>query len=398
MALKYGIFPSKKTGTTDDGLPIGDRTNDAEYLARKYSGLIGNGVLADPSTCGQVQASGQGLKILIKPIDVWINGWYAYDLNEESITLAEVTDDRVERVFARLNHPERKIEIITVSGSTAPNVTRTNDIYDLALADITLKKGQTVASQSNISDLRLNNTYCGIVSGLIKQIDTSTLLAQMESWFSEQKSAQESDFEHWYDTFTAQSKSDFDTWFTGIKNVLDSNTAGHLLNMINAVNDSKGKANGIAGLNSKGAVPPEQGGSGETSLADSRNVMGLGKTTGPLPIKNGGTEASTAIDAIKNLGLSPEVISTGGHYILLKAGSMMNLRIYGASANSIPTIPMQYRPHTIDATGFAWILGSSPQAGILIVSGYNGNVSSCVMSGPDVSDTECRGSVAWIAN
>jgi hypothetical protein len=34
-----------------DRLPIGGRINDAEYLARKYSGIIGNGVLADPSIC-----------------------------------------------------------------------------------------------------------------------------------------------------------------------------------------------------------------------------------------------------------------------------------------------------------------------------------------------------------
>ncbi|CAB1238901.1 protein of unknown function [Ruminococcaceae bacterium BL-4] len=98
------------------------------------------------------------------------------------------------------------------------------------------------------------------------------------------------------------------------------------------------------------------------------------------------------------MGLSPVVILTGNHYSLLKAGPVINLRIYRASANDVPMIPTQYRPHTIDASGFAWVLGDSPQAGILIVSGYSGRVSSYVTSGPDTSSIECRGSVVWIAN
>jgi hypothetical protein len=50
-------------------------------------------------------------------------------------------------------------------------------------------------------------------------------------------------------------------------------------------------------------VTVSQGGTGQTTLALARNAMGLGNTTGALPIANGGTSATTAATARTNLGL-----------------------------------------------------------------------------------------------
>lgn len=44
---------------------------------------------------------------------------------------------------------------------------------------------------------------------------------------------------------------------------------------------------GIADVS--GIVPVIQGGTGQTTLAAARNAMGLGNTTGALPVANGGT-------------------------------------------------------------------------------------------------------------
>ena len=230
MALKYGIFPGVKIGTTDDGLPISDRAVDDAYFARYHSMFLSNGVYGKSSSCGQVLA-GSGMELVVQPIDVFINGWYAYDLDPETLTLSAASESRTDIVVAQLNIPDRLIKIYVKSGTT--DLTRTNDIWELCLAQVAISKEQTVIVQSAIRDTRLDNNLCGIVSGIIKQTDPSTLLAQMESWFADQKAADEADFKHWYDTFTTQSKSDFDTWFAGIKDVLDSNTAGNLLNQIN---------------------------------------------------------------------------------------------------------------------------------------------------------------------
>ena len=51
------------------------------------------------------------------------------------------------------------------------------------------------------------------------------------------------------------------------------------------------------------ALSPAYGGTGYTSLQATRNAMGLGNTSGALPIENGGTGKTTAADALKNLGI-----------------------------------------------------------------------------------------------
>ena len=53
-------------------------------------------------------------------------------------------------------------------------------------------------------------------------------------------------------------------------------------------------------------VPPENGGTGQTSLSATRNAMGLGTTS--VPIASGGTGATSAQDARTNLGFN----GTGG--------------------------------------------------------------------------------------
>ena len=45
-----------------------------------------------------------------------------------------------------------------------------------------------------------------------------------------------------------------------------------------------------------------QGGTGQTTASGVRNALGLGNTTGALPIANGGTDATTAQQACINLG------------------------------------------------------------------------------------------------
>ena len=156
------------------------------------------------------------------------------------------------------------------------------------------------------------------------------------------------------------------------------------------------QANGIAPLNSNTVVDPQYGGTGQKTLASARNVMGLGNTTGALPIANGGTNAIDVSHALQNFGLNTTTIFSGAHYILQKTGKVMNLRMYGVSANSIPQIDPAYRPTTVDASSIAWVLGDTPQAGFLIVSGYSGLTSSYAVTGPETSTIECRGSVTWI--
>ena len=93
---------------------------------------------------------------------------------------------------------QREITIAVLTGTpssvpTAPDLTRNSAVYELALADVTVEAAATAVSQLNITDLRPNSAYCGFVSGVISQIDTTGLFAQyqseFDSWFSELKNA-----------------------------------------------------------------------------------------------------------------------------------------------------------------------------------------------------------------
>lgn len=51
-----------------------------------------------------------------------------------------------------------------------------------------------------------------------------------------------------------------------------------------------------------GILAPERGGTGFMSLTFTRAAMGLGATSGPVPVECGGTGAITAAQALNNLG------------------------------------------------------------------------------------------------
>nr|DAK65057.1 MAG TPA: tail collar fiber protein [Caudoviricetes sp.] len=62
------------------------------------------------------------------------------------------------------------------------------------------------------------------------------------------------------------------------------------------------------------------GGTGQTTVAGVRNILGLGNTDGPLPIANGGTGADNAASARTNLGIDATLFNPTGS-ILPFAGS-----------------------------------------------------------------------------
>ena len=77
------------------------------------------------------------------------------------------------------------------------------------LATITVPAGSTEITNSMIKDMRFDDSVCGIVSGVIDQIDTTQLFKQYDS--------------------------QFDSWFTTIKGTLSGDVAGNLGNQISTL-------------------------------------------------------------------------------------------------------------------------------------------------------------------
>lgn len=190
-----------------------DRTYNAEDFARYFASFIGSGIFPNPTTNLQVKVD-NAMQIIVSAGKAWINGYFYENTDELSLQLATADGvlNRVDRVVLRLDLVNREMKCVVKTGTSAstpqtPILQRDSDIYELALADISVKKGATKLTQSDITDQRFNDSLCGIVSGVVDQIDTTGLFAQFEN--------------------------EFTRWFADTKATLGSDVAGNLLNKIN---------------------------------------------------------------------------------------------------------------------------------------------------------------------
>ena len=210
-----------------------DRKYKAEDWADYFSAFIGNGVFGSPSVGLQVLVS-SGMNVTLKSGKAWINGYYYR--NSADLTLTIPTADgvlkRIDRIVIKWDLTNRVIRAAVKSGTpsaspTAPALQRNADAYELAVADVLVNAGATTISQANITDQRQNNALCGLVVGLVNQINTTSLFAQFTATF-----------DALMDTMEAQRTADaatFDAWFEDLQETLDENTAGNLLNRIDAL-------------------------------------------------------------------------------------------------------------------------------------------------------------------
>ena len=191
MSYESGFFDA-----VDHGSGNYDRVYNAADFAHYFSLLVKNGVFPDPSSGMQVKASTTpNMYISVLPGSGWINGYYITVDSTETLTVptANASLARIDSVIMGLDYSERKIRLYIKSGAASvnpvpPTLQRNSDLYELELARISLAAGTGTISQSLITDMRANTSRCGIVAGMIDQIDTTDLFAQydaaFQAWFS----------------------------------------------------------------------------------------------------------------------------------------------------------------------------------------------------------------------
>lgn len=214
MAEQSGIFPSVN----------GDRKYFTSFFAAYFADFISNGIYPNPSTQCQVLANND-MTVTLKPGNAYINGYKYINDSDKSLTIetADGVLKRIDRIVLRHTTLNREIKSYVKKGTfasnpVAPSLQRDADMWELGVADIYITNGAVSISQSNITDLRLNNTYCGIVHGVIDQVSTTTLFNQYSSWFEETKQ---------------EGEEQFNTWLANLQYILSGDVAGNLLNMIN---------------------------------------------------------------------------------------------------------------------------------------------------------------------
>ena len=185
MAINSYFFNAVKVGDEYD------RVYDANDFTSYLDLLVGNGVFANPSTTLQVRAS-SGMDVIVGAGSGWINGLKMENTADSTLTVsaADSVLNRIDRVVFYADYTAREMGIEIIKGTLAqnpqaPTLTRTASRYEMALADIYVTKLATSISASNIADRRQDSNLCGIVTGLIDQIDATTLFTQFTSQFND---------------------------------------------------------------------------------------------------------------------------------------------------------------------------------------------------------------------
>lgn len=130
--------------------------------------------------------------------------------------------NRIDTVVLRRDDTARTISIEVVEGVASANPVptapvRSNDIYELVLAQIYVGVGVTSITNANIIDKRMDSAVCGYVASNIDEIDFDQIKTQFEAWLAQYESEQLGAFE---------------TWFQAMKDQLSEDAAGNLQNQI----------------------------------------------------------------------------------------------------------------------------------------------------------------------
>lgn len=190
-----------------DGEP--DRVYDAEQVNDYFKGLISeDGIFANVSTACQVLA-GTGMQVIVKAGRGKVgNNWFEVDRDLTiDLTASDVVLNRIDGIFIQRDSSSRTVSLVVKSSDlasvpTSPEVTRDETIHEICLAKIQVNKNVSTITQAMITDTRSNNDLCGWITGLIEQMDTTTL-------FNQYQTAQA--------TFLTQKTTEFEDWFNNVK-------------------------------------------------------------------------------------------------------------------------------------------------------------------------------------
>lgn len=194
----------------------GDRKYTPDWLASYIKAIITTGVFNDE--CGVTAAD--GMAVTVAPGRAWVEGYlYLLDTPQRlTVQNADGVLGRLDILVLRLDLTARVIELHVVTGTPsaspeAPALTRSSDVYELELAEISIPAGTISITQELIRDTRLDDALCGLTISPVQHVPTTVFLNQM--W------------------------AEFIAWFNDVKGILGEDEAGKLFEMVKALSYTK---------------------------------------------------------------------------------------------------------------------------------------------------------------
>lgn len=196
----------------DSGLEL-DRAIDASMYRRLMSKYFTTGVFPD-DTDSAFKVLAFDKNIIVKKGSANINGVYAELEEDVTINITDyISSSNTVTLAVALRNDDtlsaRKTTVQIVTNRTNQLVppTRNSTVYEIYVAKVVLEPNAITVYQSDITDLRLNTEYCGVVTATVKGVDTTTF----------------------YDQFQGA----LDRFLETVQSAIDGTTAGNLQNQIN---------------------------------------------------------------------------------------------------------------------------------------------------------------------
>lgn len=204
----------------------GDRLYNARQMSEIFEGLITSGVYEKVGNKLAIEPN-SGMTIQINTGRGWFGGSWVQ--NDSPLTMlvdnSDVTLNRYcavvvksDRDGARTAEPYLKYSEFATT-PVKPTMERSDTVNEYCLAYIYIKAGATTITASDIEDTRGDTGLCGWVTGLIEQVDTTTLWRQYESIFFE--------------------------WFNNLEDYLDENVETKLIADIQKLQGRAVKTTGV---------------------------------------------------------------------------------------------------------------------------------------------------------
>jgi len=200
MAITSGFFDSVNS----------DRLYNAEQMSHYFDGLISDGVYESVGGKFNVTSAYDGMKVNVASGRAIIKCHWIYNDEQMQLTLppSDATYNRIDAIILKLDRDARSITLEVKTGTpaasaTMPEMTRNDHVWELCLATALVLAGGTQPYQ--IWDYR-GSSLCGWVTGLINQVDTSTLFAQWQAAYNDQYNV--------FSAFMLEKMTEFNNWFS----------------------------------------------------------------------------------------------------------------------------------------------------------------------------------------
>ena len=177
MAMRYGLFDSTEIVSVENGIPVGNRSQTADFFARYFKAFLGSGVYGKDDEFRVVVQNSRELKVMAG--QAFLEGYYCFDDEPSLYQLSDsYAQDTSLCAVLRLSYDASDIQLVWIADTPGLPL-RSHGFYDLILARVFIPAGTVSTDTVTITDTRNDSFYCGRVQFMLDHLT--------ERWAKEMK-------------------------------------------------------------------------------------------------------------------------------------------------------------------------------------------------------------------